>query len=101
MKLGTWPATITEGSFSNSPPFRSISLEEVQAGIVAIKNRGGPFSHSPPVSPATVLLVNAYHQGSEPDVTPIPVSSYTNALAQTGVSYDLWDTAQRGSPNAA
>jgi hypothetical protein len=80
--------------------FTVVSRDE--AGNVASNNNGGLLFQFTAVSPATVLLVNAYHLGGEPDVTPIPVSSYTNALAQTGVSYDLWDTTQRGgSPNLA
>ncbi|MCI0535775.1 MAG: S8 family serine peptidase [Verrucomicrobiales bacterium] len=49
----------------------------------------------------TVLLVNAY----TPDdplfgLQNIPVTEYTGALDRTGASYELWNVAERGSPEA-
>ncbi|MGZ5544354.1 MAG: choice-of-anchor J domain-containing protein, partial [Limisphaerales bacterium] len=61
-------------------------------------NNGQQFSFvATPVS--TVLLVDAYvHQTDLDDTPPIPVTSYTDALDGTGVSYDVWTIATDGEP---
>ena len=45
---------------------------------------------------AAVLLVDSYQDPYGVGIPPL--STYTNALAQLGISYDLWQTDLRGSP---
>lgn len=60
-------------------------------------NNGAYYSFVVPPS-AVVLLVNDYFDDGFTDV--IPVSNFTSALDQTGISYELWDVATEGrSPN--
>ncbi len=70
------------------------------AGNAATNDNGGQFFSFTAVSPATVLLVNAYTY--DPDSDFIPVSAYTSAIAQAGVSVDVWETdIMSGSPSLA
>jgi subtilisin family serine protease len=65
------------------------------AGNVATNSGGGTFNFVA-VPASMVLLVDAYiWSGNEVE---IPSSAYTNALNQTGVSYDVWSTEARGFP---
>jgi hypothetical protein len=69
------------------------------AGNNATNNNGGMLYSFVAVPPATVLLVNAYTPiEGEPE---IPLTGWTDALAQTGVSFDVWDTTARGMPQFA
>jgi hypothetical protein len=55
-------------------------------------------------SAATVLLVDAYTftaGGPDREDVEIPVTSYTQALDRTGVSYEVWDAEVEGSPSLA
>jgi hypothetical protein len=80
--------------------FVVISIDE--AGNVTTNDNGGAqylFTAEPP---ALALLVNAYTYDSEWEETPeIPLSSYTDALDQTGVGYEIWNVAQDGPPQFA
>ncbi|MDB6112258.1 MAG: Fibronectin type domain protein, partial [Pedosphaera sp.] len=69
------------------------------AGNNATNNNSGAFFSFVAVPTPTVLLVDAY----EPDdsSTTIDDSSYTNALAATGLSYSFWKVIDRGSPQLA
>jgi subtilisin family serine protease len=61
-------------------------------------NQGSLFSFvSQPA--ATILLVNAFLDdfGFEPD----DIGVYTDALDATGLSYEIWDTLEQGSPTEA
>jgi len=73
-------------------------VSEDEAGNRATNNNGGALFSFVAPRPATVLLVNNYQNdefGAGPD---IPLSTYTDALNATGVSYDLWNMAQ-GAPS--
>src|SRR5262249_10088604 len=62
------------------------------AGNTATANNGGqPFIVA---AAPTVLLVDDYHY-EFPDVF-IPLETYTNALVQLEVSFDVWSTEQQG-----
>ena len=65
------------------------------AGNIATNNNGVPLSFVA-VPASTVLLVDAYVPVS--GEIAVPLSDYTNALAQTGVSFDVWNTETRGQP---
>ena len=67
------------------------------AGNIRTNNNGGASFNFVALPSATVLLVNAYIPNFE-DVT-IPLSSYTDALIETGVSFDVWDAETRGMPS--
>jgi hypothetical protein len=79
--------------------FLVISADE--AGNAATNDNGGALFSFVAAPAKTVLLVDAYVQGADYDSIEIPVTEYTAALDQTGVSYDVWDIEQRGSPRAA
>ena len=66
------------------------------AGNTSTNDNGGLFYRFVAVPAATVLLVNAYLP--DPESAFIPVETYTGALDEVGVSYDVWNTAERGSP---
>lgn len=73
-----------------------------EAGNVATNNNNGLLFSFVAQPAATVLLVNAYTytdstEGREDQ--PIPVSEYTDALDQTGISYQVWETATEGMPS--
>ncbi|MDB6122637.1 MAG: hypothetical protein JWQ71_1630 [Pedosphaera sp.] len=70
-----------------------------EAGNSATNNNSGAFFSFVAVPTPTVLLVDAY----EPDDSSpeIPDSTYTNALAATGLGYSFWKVTERGSPQLA
>jgi len=67
-----------------------------QAGNVATNDNGGAFYSFVAITPSTVLLVDSYVPDSQS--ANIPLSTYTNALNQTGISYDVWSVLQLGAP---
>ena len=67
------------------------------AGNTSTNNNGGALYSFVAVPAATVLLVNAYLP--DPESAFIPVEAYTSVLDQLGISYDVWNTSERGSPN--
>jgi hypothetical protein len=78
--------------------FLIVSVDE--AGNSSTNDNGGNLFRIVVKPAATVLLVNAYVHGSGDESVPIPVTSYTSALDQVGVSYEVWDVASLGSPTA-
>src|SRR5207244_2390549 len=79
--------------------YRFMVISTDVAGNTATNNNGGQFFTFVPAQAKPVLLVNAY----TPDdplfgTQDIPLTAYTDALDQTGVSYEVWDLAERGSP---
>lgn len=67
------------------------------AGNTRTNNNGGALFSFVPVPSATVLLVDAYVATLE-DIF-IPLNSYTAALDETGVSYEVWSTESLGMPS--
>jgi hypothetical protein len=68
------------------------------AGNTSINNNNGAYYSFVVPPAAVVLLVNDYLEDGWTDV--IPVSNFTEALDQTGISYEVWDVATEGrSPN--
>ncbi len=71
-----------------------------EAGNVSVDNQNGQFYSFVAKPAATVLLVNAYtpddplFQGTE-----VPVTTYTDALDETGVSYEIWDLTDTSLPS--
>jgi hypothetical protein len=74
-----------------------------EAGNARTNDNSGQLFTFIAAPPHTVLLVNAYTP-IDPFFSmfaqDIPLSSYTDALDQTGFSYDIWETSERGSPSA-
>ncbi len=63
-------------------------------------NNGLKFSFvAQPAS--TVLLVDAYTHGADDESDIIPVTSYTDPLDATGVSYEVWNVSTDGQPQLA
>ena len=82
--------------------YRLFVISSDAAGNISSNNNGGAFYTFVRVPSATALLVDSYFydDGLEQD-PPIPASTYTDALNQTGVSYEVWDVNQIGrSPTA-
>ncbi|MBC8003067.1 MAG: fibronectin type III domain-containing protein, partial [Opitutaceae bacterium] len=80
-----------------------------EAGNVTTNNNFGTLYSFVAQPAATVLLVNAYELAypppdpfdPDPDPNPssdIPLSAYTNALNQIGVSYDVWNVETEDMP---
>ena len=76
--------------------FKVASTDE--AGNSATNNNNGNLYSIVAQAAATVLLVDAYTPVDPEGGATIPVTAYTDALAQTGVSYEVWNTSQFGSP---
>ena len=77
--------------------FIVISMDE--AGNVTTNNNNGSWFSFVAATAKTVLLVDAYIPVDPMfDTVEIPVTSYTDALDQTGVSYEVWAASQRGMP---
>ena len=72
-----------------------ISAED-EAGNTATNDNGGALFHFLAPAPAAVLLVDAYVGGL---FAVPPLTGYTDALDQLGLSYDVWDSAVNGSPS--
>jgi hypothetical protein len=68
------------------------------AGNASTNNNGGLGFTFRARAPATVLLVNAYQHSSTEESPEIPVTTYTDALDQTGISYEVWNLATDGDP---
>jgi hypothetical protein len=89
------------GDLVEGATYRFLVVSADEAGNVTTNdNNGNLFSFV--AEPArNVLLVNAYI----PDdpilgTLEIPVTAYTGPLDQTGISYEVWEVSERGSPTA-
>ena len=74
--------------------FVVISADE--AGNRATNDNGGALFSFVAAPAAVVLLVDAYEE--DPDSIPIPRTVYTDPLDEIGISYEVWDVSQHGSP---
>ena len=79
--------------------FLVISADE--AGNATTNDNNGTLFCFVAVPARNVLLVNAY-TSDDPQLgtIDIPVTAYTGPLDQTGVSYEVWNVSDRGSPTA-
>ena len=66
-----------------------------EAGNLATNNNSGSLYSIALSATAAVLLVDEYQ---DPFFGAPPLSGYTEALDQIGVSYDVWDAGQLGPP---
>ncbi len=69
------------------------------AGNTATNNNGGALFTFVAVPTAPVLLVDAYLPA--PGDPLVPLSAYTDALSQTGVTFDVWDATTNRFPTFA
>ena len=76
--------------------FLVISADE--AGNVTTNDNNGTRFSFVAVAAKTALLVNAYTPDTRFGTTEIPVTDYTDALDQSGLSYEVWEVSNRGSP---
>src|SRR5262249_17349184 len=83
----------------NTYKFIVISVDE--AGNASTNDNGGQGFTFTAQPAATVLLVDAYVHTSNDESAEIPVTEYTAALDQTGVSYEVWNTSTDGQPQLA
>ena len=73
-----------------------------EAGNTTTNSSGGALFSFVPSAAKAVLLVDAYTADSPLfDSQSIPLTAYTDPLDATGVSYEVWPTASRGSPSAS
>ncbi len=69
------------------------------AGNVTYNDNAGNYFLFTAVPAPTVLLVNAYTEDPpDSESAPIPVTTYTQSLMETGVTFDVWDKETMGSP---
>jgi subtilisin family serine protease len=98
--LGQEHEVILENLVAGTNYFFAVASMDL-AGNTATNDNSGSLYRFVPVPAATVLLVNAYVP-DDPAFSSqeIPLTSYTDALNQTGVSYEIWDVSERRrSPN--
>ena len=79
--------------------FYRVESSDLAGNIATNQNGGMPYSFVAQPA-ATVLLVNAYIDDSA-NSPFIPVSTYTTALDQISVTYDVWDTSTQPLPTFA
>jgi hypothetical protein len=78
-------------------PFLVISADA--AGNLTTNSNGGALFSFVAAPAQPILLVNAYTP-ADPlfGTVDLPVTTYTDALDQSGLSYEVWETADRGMP---
>ncbi|HXF09492.1 MAG TPA: S8 family serine peptidase, partial [Desulfuromonadaceae bacterium] len=78
--------------------FFVVSADE--AGNSSTNTNGGSFYDFVAKPAATILLVDAYVPDDPTLGTPpIPLTTYTDAIDQTQISYEVWDLTQPSSPS--
>jgi hypothetical protein len=100
--FGAATASAHKVELRNLEPFEvyyvAVELTDI-AGNVTYYDAGGAYVRFVALPPATVLLVNAYTDDPpDSDTPPIPLSAYTQSLAETGVTFEVWDKATMGPP---
>jgi subtilisin family serine protease len=73
-----------------------VIISRDEAGNVSTNDNHGAMFTFVPSTPPRVLLVDSYVD--ELFSVP-PLSGYTDALDAAGISYDVWDATQEGSPS--
>lgn len=66
------------------------------AGNASTNNNNGAYYQFVVTAAAVVLLVDAYEPDGFDFAPDIPVTTYTDALDGTGVSYDVWNVVNEG-----
>ncbi|MCX6905099.1 MAG: S8 family serine peptidase [Verrucomicrobia bacterium] len=102
---GILSLSATNGVFDTS---HEVELTNVVYGqtysfvVISTDEAGNTYTNSSsgftfvPVRPAAVLLVDSY---TDAMFAVPPLSGYTDALAQAGITNDVWDATSRGSPS--
>ncbi len=75
--------------------YQFIVISADDAGNISTNNNNGALFSFVAVPPAVILLVDSY---VDPLFSIPPISGYTDALDQVGLSYEFWDVASAGSP---
>ncbi len=76
--------------------FFEVSATDEAGNSSRADNNGAKFQFVP-MNPPTVLLVDDFND----PILDNPLSGYTDPLDESGVSYNVWTVADRGSPTAA
>ncbi len=79
------------------PYFFVIEATDVAGNTSTNRNGQVPFSFVSK-SAATILLVNNYVHGLEDESDELPITEYTDALDQIGVSYEVFDATEDKLP---
>ncbi len=94
--LASTHAVGLDGLITGVTYYFSVTATDAAGNTRTNNNEGALFSFVP-VPSATVLLVDAYVEATSEDIF-IPLNSYTAALDDIGVSYDVWSTESLGMP---
>ncbi len=76
--------------------FFAVESTDIAGNTTTTNNNGVPYTFVAQPT-ATVLLVNNYVPDDSGESIFIPVSTYTSALEQIGVSYDVWNATSNGA----
>jgi hypothetical protein len=93
--------TVTLDNLVEGATYQFLVVSSDEAGNVTTNNNTGNLFSFVAALAKNVLLVNAYTP-DDPTLgtVEIPVTAYTGPLDQTGVSYEVWNVSERGSPTA-
>ncbi len=81
--------------------YQFIVVSADEAGNVSTNDNNGNYFTFVAMPAATVLLVDAYEHAPDDESIEIPIQTYTEALDETGVSYEIWSVSQNGSPKTS
>jgi hypothetical protein len=99
LSLVTSHTLVLDGLKPGAQYFFKVVSSDAAGNTATNNNSGALFSFTVPQA-ATVLLVDSYIPDAQS--TTIPLSSYTDALAAAGVSYDVWPVLfNGGTPGGA
>jgi len=89
------------GDLVEGATYQFLVVSADEAGNVTTNDNSGNLFSFVAAPARNVLLVNAY----TPDdpilgTVEIPLTAYTGPLDQTGISYEVWQVSDRGSPTA-
>jgi hypothetical protein len=98
--LFTQSHDVTLGDLVEGQTYFYYVVSADEAGNITTNNNNGEFFSFVARPAATVLLVDtyAYTPADEREDEEIPVTSYTDALDATGVTYEVWDVDTEGDP---
>jgi hypothetical protein len=110
ISFGTNPTNVVTVTNSTLVLQHEVGLDKLNTGqtyffTVGSIDEGGNRTFSTktysfvPQRVASILIVDAYK--SDQTTVDIPLSTYTEPLDQIGVSYDVWNVEQAGSPQPA
>ncbi|MEO6034050.1 MAG: S8 family serine peptidase, partial [Verrucomicrobiota bacterium] len=86
---------VTLGNLAEGATYQFLVISADEAGNTRTNNNDGALFNFVAVKAGIILLVDAY---TDPFFAVPPLSGYTDALNQIGLSYQVWNVATNGSP---